>query len=307
MLATVASHLARSDDGGATFGFVRELYPATPLVDPEGSGEHGILNSETVSLAAMESGENANWYGAHLRYFLRPINGYNPKYATSWTVRIGCAPSPDQLGDGDVVEKEAVLGVSMTSPSYNPDVSLDTLAGLPIQKCAMVNNPAIFTQNGMLYLIVECLAFVGTNPDYNNSTIQVFGTTLAGNPKTWVWRHVGKLSDHSLADELGVDTILQPEVTRSADGSLMLIVTPAYIDTSLQVGTRGDGCVAIELASLDPPMIKRDGQGRAIVRANVEGKGYCACTYDKSSFTGILTHIQWEGHFYTIHKTGLKP
>ncbi len=307
LMAVVSSHLARSDDGGTTFNFVGELYPATPLVDPEGSGENGILSSETVSLAAMRSGGDVTWYGAHLRYFLRPKRGYNPNYATSWTVRIGAAPSPDQLGDTEVVENETILGVSMTSPSYNLKVQLDKLAGLPIQKCAMVNNPALFAQNGSLYLIVECLAFVGTDSDYDNSTIQVFGTTPFGNPQTWIWRHVGKLSDHSLAEELGADTLLQPEVTLAADGSLMLMVTPAHIDHSLQVRTRGEGCVAIEIDSLDPPMIKRNSEGRSVVRANIEGKGFCACTYDNASTTGILTHVQWEGHFYTMHATGLRP
>jgi len=307
LMATVSSHLARSDDRGATFNFVHELYPAIPLADPEGSGENGILSSETVSLTAMRSDGDVTWFGAHLRYFLRPIRGYNPNYATSWTVRIGAASSPDQLGNTEVVENETVLGVSMTSASYNPNVQLDKLAKLPIQHCAMVNNPALFAQNGSLYLIVECLAFVGSDSDFNNSTLQVFGTAPTGNPQTWVWRHVGKLSDHSLAEEFGVDTILQPEVTLAADGSLMLIVTPANIDTSLQVRTRGDGCVAIELDSLDPPMIKRDTEGHSVVRANIEGEGFCACSYDSTSATGILAQVQWEGHFYTMHATGLRP
>ena len=306
-LAVVSSHLARSDDGGQTFSFVEELYPAIPLSDPEGSGEDGILSSETVSLATMDIGGNRVWYGAHLRYFLRPITGYNPNYNTSWTIRIGAAPSPDGLGNSDVIANETTLGVSTTADAYSPDVALDQLAGLPIWNCAMVNNPALFAQNGSLYLIVECLAFVGTDANYNNTTLQVFGTTPTGDPQNWVWRHVGKLSDHSLAQEMGADTILQPEVTLAADGSLILLVTPAVIDNSLQVGTRGNGCVAIALESIDPPVIRRNSEGQAVVRADILGEGFCACTFDSDSATGILSHVQWQGHLYSIHATGVTP
>ena len=306
-MATVASHLARSDDGGLSFVFVDELYPSLPMTDPEGSGEEGMSNSETVSLAVMTSNGNPTWYGAHLRYFLRPITGYYPNYAASWTVRIGVAALPELLGAADTVANETIIGVSTTSDSYDPDVLLDQLAGLPIQHCAMINNPALFAQNGSLYLIVECLAFVGTAPDYDHSTIQVFGTTPTGDPRSWLWRHVGMLSDHSLALELDADTVLQPEVTLAADGTPLLIITPAVIDTSVQVGTHGRGCVAIALDSIDPPLIARDTQGRLIVKALINGDGFSACTYDNAAITGVLTHVQWQGHAYTIHKTGLKP
>jgi hypothetical protein len=307
-MATVSSHLARSDNHGKVFTFVRELYPASPLTDPEGSGEEGIEPSEAVSLAVLESpGGKTTWYGAHLRYFLRPIKGYNPLYATSWTVRIGAAASPPELGDAEAVSKEAVLGVSNTAAVYKPTARLDKIAGLSVQHCAMLNNPALFARQGSLYLIVECLAFVGTTADHPNTTVQVFKTTPTGDPSSWTWSHAGKLSDDSLAQQLGVDALQQPEVAQAADGSLLFLVTPANIDTTVQVKTLGSGCVAIEMTSLDPPQLKRNCDGTALIRATVKGKGHGACTYDSASNTGIIAHVQWEGHPYTMHASGLKP
>ena len=118
-----------------------------------------MISSETASLAGIkDTGGTVTWFGTHLEYFLRPADGYNPKFATGWTVRVAAAESPGELTSAP----EAVLGVTGTADVYEPDVRLDQLADLPLSHCAMLNNPTLFTQNGTLYLIVECLAFEGT-------------------------------------------------------------------------------------------------------------------------------------------------
>ena len=126
-LAAVENRLARSDDNGATFQFVGTLWSDVAAADPEGSGENGRISSETASLAVITNSSGTTWYGAHLRYFLRPQTGYNPKYATSWHVRIGAAASPAALATAP----ETVLGVSTTAAAYQPAARLDQLAGLP--------------------------------------------------------------------------------------------------------------------------------------------------------------------------------
>ncbi len=305
-MAAVESHLARSDDGGATFSFVNVLYDAPTVLDPEGSGETGIASSETVSLASMTSGGATTWYAAHLRYFLRPIYGYNPKYATSWTVRVGAASSPELLGGPTVLASEAVIGVSTTAAVYGATVEVDRLAGLPIQSCAMLNNPALFARGGTLYLAVECLAFVGPTLDLPHSTTQLLATTPSGEPRSWIWRHVGTLADHALATQLGSDTIQQPELAEATDGTLLLFVTPAHADATAQVGTVGDGCVAVELASLDPPAMRRDCAGAAVLRARLTGTSLGACTYDPASATGLVA-TQHDATGWVLHASGLRP
>ena len=304
LMAAAQNRLARSDDGGMTFALVGALWPDVAMPDPEGSGENGRISSETASLTTITSGGVTTWYGAHLRYFLRPMTGYNPKYATSWHVRIGAAASPAGLASA----QETVLGVSNTAAIYQPNVRLDQLAGLPIQHCAMLNNPTLFTRDQALYLIVECLAFVGTTPDYVNTSTQVFATDPSGLPASWTWRYAGKLADHTLATQLGNDTILQPDVSLAADGTPIALFTPAHIDTSFQVGTVGDGCVAIELASIDPPALKRDCAGNPVIRRRVTGTGVGACTHDRNSVTGIVATSQGpSGGNWMIRASGLRP
>jgi hypothetical protein len=303
-MATVENHLARSDDGGATFVGVGDLWPAVPLDDPEGSGETGMIPSETASLVAIESGGVVTWYGAHLRYFLRPITGYHPRYGTSWQVRIGAAATPQGLATAP----ETVLGVSTTAAVYQPRERLDQLAGLPIQHCAMLNNPTLYADAGTLYLIVECLAFVGQAIDHANSSVQVFATTPTGAPTTWTWRYAGELADHALAQQLGSDTIQQPDVSRAADGTPILVITPAHDDPASSVGTVGDGCVAVELDAIDPPAVRRDCAGNAVVRARVEGASVAACSHAPASITGLVGHSHaGDADDYSIHRTGVRP
>lgn len=304
LMAAAENRLARSDDSGMTFTRIMTLWPDFETLDPEGSGENGRISSETASLTSITSAGVTTWYGAHLRYFLRPLTGYNPKYATSWHVRIGAAATPEDLASAS----ETVLGVTNTAAAYAPNVRLDQLAGLPVQHCAMLNNPTLFTRNQTLYLIVECLAFVGTTPDYVNTSMQVFATIPSGVPTSWTWRYAGKLADHALATELGNDTILQPDVSLAADGTPIALITPAHIDTSVQVGTVGDGCVAIELASIDPPALARDCTGNLVIRRRVTGIGVGACTHDRNSATGIVATSQGSsGGNWMIRASRLRP
>ena len=283
-MAAVQTRLARSDDGGVSFTYVGKLWPDYKVADPEGSGEVGINSSETASLVSMKHDGGVTWYGAHLRYFLKPQTGYHPKYATSWQVRIGAASTPAGLTSA----AETGLGVSTTAPVYKSVVQLDRLAGLPIQHCAMLNNPALFARHETLYLVVECLAFVRTTLDFKHSSIQVFATRPDGSPTQWTWPHVGKLAGYELAEKMDAETIQQPEIALGADGRMQALFTPAHKDARIKVGTVGDGCVALELSSMNPPTLAQDEAGNVIIRAYVHGTHVAACTYDRMSATGIV-------------------
>src|SRR5262249_49467282 len=102
----------------------------------------------------------------------------------------------------------------------------------------------------------------------------------------------------------------QPDVSLGADGQPILLLTPAHSDPSVQVGTVGDGCVALPLISLDPPALARDGSGRAIVRARIVGSGVRACTHEAASATGIVATTQGplpRGGSWTLRRSGLRP
>jgi hypothetical protein len=97
-------------------------------------------------------------------------------------------------------------------------------------------------------------------------------------------------------------------VARAADGTPILVVTPANDDAGTMVGTVGNGCVAVELASIDPPALRRDCAGNAIVRARVDGGTMAACSHAAASITGLVGHAHaGDADDFSIHRTGVRP
>jgi hypothetical protein len=71
------------------------------------------------------------------------------------------------------------------------------------------------------------------------------------------------LPDSALATELGSPAAcVRGYFTSARDGTLLLVVAP-----HAGTGVVGQICVALELTSLDPPLIRRDAAGKAVVRA----------------------------------------
>jgi len=285
--AIVINHLARSDDGGATFERVATLWDSIGSADPEGSGEEGLIDSETASLAWIRdpAGE-VTWYGAHIRYFLRPAFGYQPNYGTSFTIRVTAADRPEALTDSP----ETVLGTRATADAWDADVALDALSGLDdVRDCGFVNNPSLFAEDQTLYLVFECLAFRAGAVAPEHTTIQLVATEPAGAPETWTWRHVGRLADGDTFAELGVDLLQQPDLARGSDGAILFTVTPGGDDPD-SVAPLHDGFLVLELASLDPPRLARGCDGGLRVRARMPTPTLGGCTYAAESATGVLCH-----------------
>ncbi len=286
MVAIVTNHLARSEDGGITFYFVSELWPSIPMEDPEGSGEEGLNDSETASLAWIKNAQGeATWYGAHLRYFLRPIQGYSPKFSTSYTIRVTAASTPQELNDSP----EAVLGVSSTASVYDMDVALDALVGKSLTECAMANNPSLFANDSKLYLVFECLAFEGSELQTDKTTIQLIASEPSGAPDTWTWWHVGEITNGDTYAELGVDILQQPDISTGSNGELLLTVTPSTINPG-RIERLHQGMLVLELEQLDPPILARDDKDNLLIHAQMTTKGVGGCTYSSASATGVLCH-----------------
>ncbi len=303
-VAVVRNHLATSDDGGGSFRFVSELWPSIPTADPEGSGEQGLLASETASTAWIgDPSGRITWYGAHLRYFLRPVQGYHPRFATSYTIRVGAASTPEEL----TAAPEAVLGVSSTSPVYDPDIRLDALVGVPLADCAITNNPTLFAHDGTLYLAFECLAFSGTMLRPERSSIQLIATEPWGPPPIWTWRHAGVIADGVTFAELGVELLQQPDLAVGPGGELLLTVTPARENPDTVEHTHL-GMRVLELDRLDPPLLARDCQGGPAVHAVMDAIGLGGCTYSVLSSTGVVCHsVQTTTEPRHVVVTGLHP
>ena len=96
-------------------------------------------------------------------------------------------------------------------------------------------------------------------------------------------------------------------MSRAADGTPLVILTPANDDDAVAVGTTAEGCVALELVSLEPPRLRRDCDGRAVVRTLITGTGIGACTHDSESLTGIITTSKIGDGSWTIHASDTRP
>ena len=302
----VSTHLARSDDGGKRWTLQGKLWDSPLVRDPEGRGPESFFGSETPSLAALRDAGGTTWYSVRLSYFLEPITGYAPRYATSWTMHVAAArgDSPAAL----VQAEEAILGTSTTHPAYRAHVRLTELAP-ELRDCAMWNNPAVTADSGRLYLLAECLVFRGKTLIDERSRVVIFRTAPAGAPPSWKWEYVGVLIDFPLARALGGKRVVSPDVSRGADGERILIVTPQ------DVSFVGKGCVVLRLDSLDPPRIRRDASGAPLVLARqtstpTPGWHTGACTHDAASATGTVTvgsNASVRGLQAELLATGLRP
>jgi hypothetical protein len=276
-VTTVDSHLARSDDSGVTWRFIRPLWRAERASDETGAA--GLLNSETVTLAPDPTAPTGEWYSARFQYF----TSGTPK-VTSFTLRVAAAPSPELLASAE----ESVLGCAATHPYWQPDVDLTSLSR-ELQGCIW-NDPALLMRERTLYLATQCMIFRAGEERPEDEFIALFGTTPAGRARTWTWRYIGKLAGREEAKELGGEMLQQTDLAVARDGALLAIASPARPSTPLATHF---GCRAFEIASLDPPRLARDFAGRLRVRAAVTvtdqppyGPG--SCGYDAQSATGIV-------------------
>jgi hypothetical protein len=302
----VATRLARSDDGGASWTHEAIVWDASLVADPEGLGPPSYFGSETPSLTAVADATGVTWYSVRLAYFLEPVTAYMPRFASSWVMRVAAAraPTPAALAGAP----DAVLGTSTTAAAYAPHVRINALSPT-LAGCAFFNNPAIFAQGDRLHVVAECLEYDGSVVSAARSRMVVLRTRPVGAPSAWTWEYVGVLADRALARELGGERLVSATISRAVDGTLLFTATP--LAASNGVGT---GCVAIELAALDPPAPRRNAAGALIVRARQTAAGDAgwhtgACTHDAGSATGIVSVAATtsSGLQAELLATGLRP
>ena len=272
------------------------------------TGQGGIAVGETPSLAVKSVAGQITWYSVRLSYFLEPVSAYSPRYASSWTMRVAAAagPTPAALASAP----ETVLGTASTSAAYNVNVRLTALSPL-LSGCAFWNNPAISWQGDHLYVITECIELDGAVVSASRTRMVVFATDAVGAPTSWQWSYAGVLADHAVAVELGGNRLESADISLGRDGSLLFTA-------ALDGGNTGDvglGCQVLELASLNPPALRRSATGKLVVRAVQTAAADAswhtgACTYDPSSSSGLITvaaSTSAAALSAELRSTGLRP
>jgi hypothetical protein len=302
-------HLAFSDDGGQTWRFDSVLWPSQEDVDPV-SGEPGYTSHEVANLLPVYARNDDTWYGIRLDYFLPNDGGFKARRLSSFRLVIAQAHRLQDLGKVEA----AVLGAARTDPNWNVDVNLASLAP-ELSKCEMWNEPALHFQDGELFLAARCLSFSVTDvPQIRNSDLVVFAARPTEHILDWQWRYVGRLASWAEAQDLGGEGLTQIDFAQGLDGKLLAILTPDDWDPTLKDFIHY-GCRVVEVASLDPPGLSRDSNGRLKLRAVItasdqEPLGPGACAYEPTSTTGVVMTFrnkESNGFQAWLQETGISP
>jgi hypothetical protein len=279
---------------------VRNLWLAERTVDETGAA--GWTNSEAVSLAPRQSAAGTTWYSLREQYFVQDDGAIQ---VSSFRLKLAAATSPDALGNAE----ELTLGNDLTRAHWKPDLDLSTLAS-ELTGCTL-HDAALLYYHDALYLAAECSRYLESPQPVEQEFVALFSTRPNGAPRTWNWRYLGKLGGYAEALELGGQELLQTDLAVGADGNLLAIFSPGTPNLPL---ADHFGCRVVEVASLEPPRLARDTQGKLRVRASVtatdllpEGPG--ACAYDASLVTGvaIVRRMQHPGLVVSLHASGLRP
>lgn len=286
----VETHVARSDDDGASFTFVEAPNQMTQVTHPD-TAASGWESHEVSTLA--HDGANG-WQLMWLSYFDPPGSPAN----TDVRYERSLGDSPDNLGS----PVEWARG-NATSAAWGSQHNLSTIPQLA--DCVAFTEPALFNQGGATYLATNCVVFSGgVRQDALERLVLLKQETIG-------YSFVGNLLDGQDAIDAGGTRIEQADIALSRTGEVLLIATPIQATAPNHLG-----CVVYEITDITTASVLRDGSGQAVHLANISGEdnsvGPGLCTYDAASETGILMvlHILNPSPFdmeFSMRATGVHP
>lgn len=286
----VATHLARSDDAGRTFRYVRTLWPGNPET---WEGVAGYAGHEVSTLSPFGAG----WAALDLRYF-NPVGNGNDFRGDSFHFEYVEGPDPERLA----TDKPAIIGGPLTDAAWGASTNLSEIAKVG-RSCPAWTEPSLFEDKGVLYLLAQCKTPLKPADGF----LGLFAHKGEG------WRWVGRLTGPADAAALGGNELTQADLAHARDGSLLLIVTP---NIAKGHDEHHLGCTVLPLASLEPARLIRDAAGKPIERMRIVSSdsaqnGPGACAYDAASETGVIlvrrVFSAARGVIFSLHATGLRP
>jgi hypothetical protein len=309
---SVEIHLAHSDDRGQSWTYDKTIWPSTLGTDQGATNDVGYSIHEVSTLAPFHLNNTTQWFALHLRYFLKQGDPIDLRKGDSFQHRLTSAATPTQLGNN----AEAILTNPLTAPGWGSNLQLATLSP-DLSKCSVFSEPSLYQVDDKLYFITECLvldlssgnAVRVPSEEFN----AVFVTDVGSDVTKFNWQYLGKITDSSVAAELGGIILTQVDIARGRDGKLLLIVTPA---TQIGNATQSHlGCRVLEIASLNPPALARNSDGSLKLRADIRSSDSDSsglCSYDPDADTGVIlvrTHVDLTKPelVWQMHATGVQP
>ena len=293
----VRTHLARSDDGGQTFTFVRALNSTDQIVHPDTNAQ-GWTMHEVSTIAPTAGGWEALW----LNYFdpLGTTPGGPDGHSDFYYAR-SLGDSPADLGDSS----EPWIDGYLTSPSFGVANDLSSIPQL--DDCATFTEPALLAYGGNTYLATNCVVIVNGVRAPDQERLVLLREDSGG------YTYLGSLLDYADAQDNGGERIEQADLSVAQNGAVLLIATPTKDSQPNHLG-----CRVFEVTSLDSAQVLRDGSGKATVLMSVTGDpsdseiGPGLCTYDAASATGLVfvEHVGTTTPLnldFSMRATGLHP
>jgi hypothetical protein len=288
----VGIHLAKSEDGGQNFQFVREIKAPEMEAHPD-SGDMGWSIHEVSTLVKQADGI---WQILWLKYF-NPFGIDNERVDfLYWRTT---ADSPEQLGDVSAVWATS----DVTSASWDAPINFNDIPEL--SDCTIQTEPALFNQNNNTYLVSSCLVVDAQGRRADLERLVLLQQDVNG------YRFIEDIMDTQDANNLGVDVIQQAVISVARDGSIIMLVTGIIMD----VDPSHQGCIVYEFDDFSNGQLKRDVNGntipRAIITSDGNGLGPGLCSYDAQNDSGILlvmTTISQNGTDieFSLRATGIR-
>jgi hypothetical protein len=269
----VRTHLARSDDNGATFTFERTINATQAIGHPD-TGGLGWLIHEVPTMAKQADNQ---WQSLWLQYF-DPL-GDPPPERGDFQYQRSIDASPDQLG----VNATAWARGPATSASFGAQLNLSDIPEL--SDCTVHTEPALFTFGSDIYLATTCIVIVGVDRRPDLERLVLLRQEAGG------YAFVATLLDADDAAGVNADVLEQADLSVARNGDVLLLVTPIVLDDDPQ----HKGCRVFSFEDFATGRLLRDGSGapipRAIITADGNGLGPGLCSYDADSNTGVLLVI----------------
>jgi hypothetical protein len=249
----IRTQLARSDDRGRSFSVTSSANEVERR--PDGRARDGLWLHEVPALARAGP---RDWRLAWLSYF-DPLGAGEREYAEPHLL-VARGASPAGFG-----------GAARLAP--------------PHDGCAALTEPALFAEDGGLWLAASCVEFSlgARRPERER--------LLLWREHAGAWLSAGALLASADARVLGGSRLEQADLARARDGALLLFVTPIREGED----PLHQGCVVLEVEDLGAARIRRQPDGspfvRAVLTADGNGLGPGMCSYDAASETGVLLVI----------------
>jgi len=304
----VSTHLAYSEDGGATWCGGWTLNPATTVTAadlPSGaSADEGHWNHETSSLV-YDSGAPASerWRLVWHRYLV--VDDGVPTtddrlFAHGWYAQRRAA-TPDALRDAP--EEKLFSGVAYSVNAATEAYNDAQPGGAPLHSwnqdldladCLLFAEPGLLAEAGSLYLATFCARSATDTP------IVLVGLEHATN--TWSYR--GALLENADGAAIGASTTgFNGADLFATDGRNRLVVTPVS-------GDGYQGCVVYDVDLLAGTLLDADANGPDILYslpATTDGDifHWGACAYHEASDTGlVVSNAYLTGVTFRLSATG---